>query len=479
MYTIDPTTGAATLVGAIGFNRVGAIAFDPTTGILYGEGTDPSSTHVLLSIDRSTGAGTVIGPTGVNSPFQDISFRSDGTLYGYNSGITVGNIYTLNLSTGAATLIGATGNFNTGNALAFSRSNILYTINGLDEETVDQSTGSATTVINMNYGPLGSNPRANGMDFDQASGVLWASVVTGSAPASNLTNYFTTIDATTGTVTVIGQTVGGLDALAIAQRPTVNAPIVAPTGTSEGSSTAFSVSGTFTDPAGASEQPYTAVINWGDTTTDTATVSGSGNPFSYSFSGNHTYAQSGSYNVTVSVTDKDGGTGTSAATSVTVANVAPTVGTPTVSPTGTITGVSTPFSVGGTFTDPAGALDQPFTAVVNWGDTTTDTAIVSGSGNPFSYSFSGNHTYALSGSYNVTVSVTDKDGDTGTSAATSVTVTDGATISGQVTYADPGTPVKNVTMTLTAPSFTTQTTVTDINGDYSFTGTCRWVITTP
>ena len=451
LYWIDPTTGAATLVGAIGFNRVGAIAFDPTTGILYGEGI-AGSTHVLLSIDRSTGAGTVIGPTGVNSPFQDISFRSDGTLYGYNSdnGITVGKVYTLNLSTGAATLIGATGNFNAGNALAFSRSNVLYTINDLDEETVDQSTGLATTVISMNYGPLGSIPRANGMDFDQATGVLWASVVNGNSSGTR-TYYLTTIDATTGTATVIGETVGGLDALAIAPPPTVNAPTVAPTSTSEGSSTAFSVSGTFSDPAGASEQPYTAVINWGDSTTSTAAVSGSANPFSYSFSGNHTYAQSGSYNVTVSITDKDGATGTSAATAVTVANEAPTVSTPTVAPTSTTEGSSTSFTVNGTFTDPAGAADAPFTAVINWGDSTTDTATVTGSGNPFDYSFSGTHTYASSGTYDVTVSVTDKDGGTGTSAAQAVTVNDVAP-SGLTYSTNPATYTKGQAITNNTPS---------------------------
>src|SRR6266436_4709529 len=122
--------------------------------------------------------------------------------------------------------------------------------------------------------------------------------------------------------------------------PTVSTPTVSPTSTSEGSATSFSVSGAFTDPAGALDQPFTAVVNWGDATTSTAVVSGSSNPFSYSFSGNHTYAQSGPYNVTVSVTDKDGGTGTSAAAAVTVNNVAPTVGTPVVSPTSTSEGAS-------------------------------------------------------------------------------------------------------------------------------------------
>jgi hypothetical protein len=45
-----------------------------------------------------------------------------------------------------------------------------------------------------------------------------------------------------------------------------------------------------------------------------------------------------------------------------------------------------------------------------------------------------------------------------------------STISGQVVYGGTVTPISNVTMTLTAPSFTTQTTTTDINGNYTFTG---------
>src|SRR5439155_1556789 len=155
-----------------------------------------------------------------------------------------------------------------------------------------------------------------------------------------------------------------------------------PTSANEGAATSFSVSGTFTDPAGALDQPFTAVVNWGDGNTDTATVTGSANPITYTRSVSHTYAQSGTLNLTESVTDKDGGTGTSAAAPVSVANVAPTVGTPIVSPTLVNTGQATTFSVSGTFTDPAGALDQPFTAVVHWGDGTTSTATVSGSANP-------------------------------------------------------------------------------------------------
>jgi Domain of unknown function DUF11/Carboxypeptidase regulatory-like domain len=279
----------------------------------------------------------------------------------------------------------------------------------------------------------------------------------------NVTVSVTDKDGSTGTSAAQSVTVANV-------APTVSTPTVAPTSANEGSSTAFSVSGTFTDPAGALDAPFTAVVNWGDSTTSTATVSGSGNPFNYSFSGNHTYAQSGSFNVTVSVTDKDGGTGNSAPTAVAVANVAPAVGTPTVSPTTSSEGSSTAFSVSGTFTDPAGALDAPFTAVVNWGDSTTSTATVSGSGNPFNYSFSGNHTYAQNGSYNVTVSVTDKDGGTGTSAARVVTVSN--------VPPTVGTPVVSPTNSMAGvtAAFSVSGTFTDPAGalDQPFTAVVNW-----
>ena len=71
-----------------------------------------------------------------------------------------------------------------------------------------------------------------------------------------------------------------------------------------------------------------------------------------------------------------------------------------------------------------------------------------------------------------TVSIGNDDSDenpydfaiqgTGTSQST-------VSISGRILYADTTRGARNVTMTLTAPSFTTQTTTTDVNGDYTFT----------
>jgi hypothetical protein len=64
LYTIDPATGTPTLVGPIGFDKVGAIEFGPD-GVLYGGvGSGVANAGALISIDPSTGAGTLIGPTG-------------------------------------------------------------------------------------------------------------------------------------------------------------------------------------------------------------------------------------------------------------------------------------------------------------------------------------------------------------------------------------------------------------------------------
>ena len=197
----------------------------------------------------------------------------------------------------------------------------------------------------------------------------------------------------------------------------VTAPFVSPTSTSEGAVINFTVTGTLTlrGPRNAAGQPFTATVNWGDGSTSPATVS-AGATFAYNFSGGHTYAASGTYDVTVAMTDKHGAAVISAPTRVTVGNAAPSVAAPAISPTTTNERTVTTFTVTGSFTNPGGATDQPFTATVHWGDGSTSAATVSGAANPFAYRFNGSHTYALSGTYHVTVAVTDKDGVTATSA---------------------------------------------------------------
>jgi hypothetical protein len=227
LYNIDPSTGLATAVGTgIGYDRVGAIDFDPSTGTLYGIGANTTTnTFQLITIDTTTGLGSTVGDTGPNNTqpnfsFQDISFRSDGTLFGFAGS----NIYTLNLTTGAATLVGFIGGSGnppgTGNALAFDPSDTLYRISGADIYTISQTDGVATdTGTNVNYPVDLVNPRTNAMDYDLTTGTLYASVihsVPGDRPGSVTgANFIAEIDLATGDVSNAKLTVSGLDGLAV------------------------------------------------------------------------------------------------------------------------------------------------------------------------------------------------------------------------------------------------------------------------
>jgi hypothetical protein len=205
LYTINPSTGAATLVGPIGFNRVGALDFNPVNGLLYGVGADRSGNAALLTINTATGAGTEVGALGIGVS-QDIAFRpSDGKLFSYNGG----SIFTINTTTGAATfLLNDPAGFPLGNALAFSHDGTLFTADQVDLRIVDQTSGGTIThLVDLNYPVSGS--RANGMKFDFSTDTLFASVI------GNSGNFLATIDTGSGDVTEIGPTVGGLDAIAI------------------------------------------------------------------------------------------------------------------------------------------------------------------------------------------------------------------------------------------------------------------------
>jgi hypothetical protein len=116
--------------------------------------------------------------------------------------------------------------------------------------------------------------------------------------------------------------------------------------------------------------------------------------------------------VTVQVTAVSSGLTKTADAKVTVNNVAPTVGVPVVSAEPSL--VSKSVSARATFSDPAGDLDEPYTCVVNYGDTNMNWQGAV-SGNTCSGPM---HAYAKIGTYIVTVKVTDKDGGTGVNTST-------------------------------------------------------------
>lgn len=214
LYKISPSTGAATLIGAIGFNEVGALAFS-ADGTLYGTGTDGRKWY-LLTINTDTGAGTIAGTLSIPGPYYDMAFRpSDGTLFAYSC-----DLFTINTSSGTATNLGGN-DCGDGQALAFSSSNSLYYADNANLELVNQSTGSGTLVASLTYAPAfgAFESRTNAMKFDLATGTLWASVVNNARTVGlgSLETYsLGTINITTGTVTIVGPTVSGLEAIALA-----------------------------------------------------------------------------------------------------------------------------------------------------------------------------------------------------------------------------------------------------------------------
>jgi len=222
LVEIDPLTGTSVSVGAIGFDRVSAMDYDPETGILYATGERPGTDiNVLIAIDPGTGAGHEIGPTNIGAPGgtkePDLSIRFlDGKIFAYlDNG---DELATLDRLSGRATLVGPSGVSGIGNGLAFESSSALIHTDGNHVNVLDQAAGTAVAVAPLSY--AGFPPpvvayRVNALDA-ACDGRLFASVRDGNGTGPD---YLATLDPNSGVVTHVGATDGGLDALAwITQR---------------------------------------------------------------------------------------------------------------------------------------------------------------------------------------------------------------------------------------------------------------------
>jgi len=205
LYTIDKATGAGTAIGPIGFN-VSGIAFDPTTGILYGlSGNREAGAPELITINPTTGAGTLVGTvTAIPGGYADITFDAAGQLYGFNEpGCDC--LVRIDKATAAVTFVGPTTPSAT-SGLAFSNAGTLY-LDGVGSlRILDPVTGAVTSTIS----PF-SRPVAMGMDFDE-NDILYGLERLGNGPSGP--RNLVTINTANGAVTTIGATVPGLDALA-------------------------------------------------------------------------------------------------------------------------------------------------------------------------------------------------------------------------------------------------------------------------
>lgn len=155
LFTINTTTGVATLVGNMTggiITGVNGITYDPTTGIYY-----VVSGTALATINVSTAATTLVGPLGnTGGLMAEVAADCDGNMYGIDLGLD--NLYSINKSTGAATLIGPLGfNLNFGCGATYDKVNNILYLFGLDGagninalRTVNTTTGAATVLHTWN-----------------------------------------------------------------------------------------------------------------------------------------------------------------------------------------------------------------------------------------------------------------------------------------------------------------------------------------
>ena len=169
-------------------------------GVCYGSTghNDPTNPGSLITIDPVTGAGTLVGSTGITGDFgaavPALAIKTTGEMYA-TSVRTSSDLYLIDASTGAATLVGNTGLFYP-DALAFDGNGVLYAIDSNNNlYTIDESTGTATLI-----GPVGENVR--GMEFDPTTGILWG----GEGGAGGSNDGIFTINVTTGAATLVGNT---------------------------------------------------------------------------------------------------------------------------------------------------------------------------------------------------------------------------------------------------------------------------------
>lgn len=135
LFTVNPANGSLTSVGT-------------ATGVVYDDfGSTTSGMYIvglntdLYSINPSTGAATLIGPTGLAlGAWRSLSTNS-GTLYFANGP----DLYTLNTATGAATLVGAFGGSSEMSVMIFE-GGLLYGADSITNtiDTINPGTGAAT-----------------------------------------------------------------------------------------------------------------------------------------------------------------------------------------------------------------------------------------------------------------------------------------------------------------------------------------------
>jgi hypothetical protein len=186
--------GDVTTIGSLGggHSSVG-LAYDPVGNVLYGV---DAGTNELLQIDPSTGAATAIGGLGFDLVDGGLAWATDtSTLY-----LSSDALYEVDVTTGAATSVGVPFVLLTLSGLDFdSTRNVLVGVD--DSTTVDSSLWeiNRTTGLLSLLGSLGVPVAGAGLAYDPTQDVFWIT-----DNEIGVSDNFYVVDATGGSATRIG-----------------------------------------------------------------------------------------------------------------------------------------------------------------------------------------------------------------------------------------------------------------------------------
>src|ERR1043166_5841951 len=219
---------------------------------------------------------------------------------------------------------------------------------------------------------------------------------------------------------------------------------------------------TYTGPPDGSD--FIGNIDWGDGTTTTGTVAGSGG--SFTVTGSHTYTTGGDFTITTFMNDDSPDAAFASATTHAAIGFG---GTETFSAANEFVAVPTGTTVA-TFNDNAGLTAADYTATIDWGDGTTTSGVVSGSGGSFTVSSATPHTYGDEGFFTEVVTITRTTDNSTIAPSGTVTVFDTDELSASGAAPIHGDPNVSLTDVVVATFTDTQTQ----NSGSDFVATIDW-----
>jgi hypothetical protein len=185
LFKINVETGAL-IPNAFGSNKdyvqikgskqdIDDLAFDPTTGILYGAANNDGDKGILVKINTQTGAASEVGPFGVKD-LEGLAFTSEGQLYGTTgiSGSTTGDkLYLINKATGQASPIGALEGHRDHESIAIPPAGVVVPMPDsqmaaprLDSMSINGGVSTTReTVVNLHARTLGASDSARWMSL--------------------------------------------------------------------------------------------------------------------------------------------------------------------------------------------------------------------------------------------------------------------------------------------------------------------------